>query len=695
MRSNKPANVKLRFNIVTTVVYLIGIILLIQLFNLQIVNGEEYRERSNTRLTRETQLKAARGSILDRTGNVVASTKMGFELELYKTKISNEELNEDILKVIQVLEKNGDSYIDTFPISVEPFQFNFSSEESLANWKKRNNFEEEASAEEIFYKFKTKYGISNEDIYETRKIIALRYRISTEGFSSTKSIQISKNISRASAMEFNERNIDFSGINIVVKATREYPLGNFASHILGYIGKISDKEYEENKSNGYDIDDDFGKTGIEYVFEKYLKGRKGVRQIDMAVDGSVTEEYIVDEAIQGSDVVLTIDANLQSVAEDVLEQSVQELKNGATGTYYDSNFGAAVVMDVRTGEILAMASYPDYDPNLFVGGISYDDYQQISDSGALYSKATQGSYAPGSTFKMVTAIAALQEGAVTKDEKVNDTGVYPLAHNPVCWYYTMYHRGHGWQDITNALKNSCNYFFYEMGTRIGIDTLSRYARYFGLGSRTGIELPSETKGDLAERERLESRGESWYVGDTLSAAIGQSYNSFSPVQMAKYVSMLANGGNKIRPTLIKSIINADGSQVSKTEIDEHVAQILGETEETEDIEISEDNLSTVLEGMRMVTNEAGGTAYAIFRDFDIEVAGKTGSAQAGEKTNGWFVGFAPFDNPEIAVAVMIEDGATGGYTGYVAKELIAQYFGRNVQNVEEDLSAVPYVDVQN
>lgn len=319
----------------------------------------------------------------------------------------------------------------------------------------------------------------------------------------------------------------------------------------------------------------------------------------------------------------------------------------------------------------------------------------IRDSGALYSKATQGTSAPGSTFKMVTAIAALQEGAVTATEKVNDTGVYPAAHNPVCWYYTMHHRGHGWLDITGALKNSCNYFFYEMGSRVGIDTISRYAKYFGLGVKTGVELPSENSGVLAQRSILENKGESWYLGDTLSAAIGQSYNSFTPIQMAKYVSMLANGGKKVNPTIIKSIIRSDGSEVDRAEIDSYVKELLGETEEVEDIEISQENLNVVLEGMRMVANEAGGTAYSIFKDFNIEVAGKTGSAQAGEVTNGWFVGFAPYDNPEIAVAVMIEDGATGGYTGWVTREIMAQYFGMNAGNVNEDVSAVPYVEMSN
>ena len=695
MKSNKQPNINLRFNIITVIVYLIGIILIVRLFNLQIVHGDEYRETSNTRLTREATIKAARGSILDRTGNKIATTEMGFSLELYKSKLDSDKLNEKILKMIQVLEANGDTYTDTFPIYIEPFSYKYEDEETLSKWKESNKIPQEASAEEAFNIFKEKYEITNDNIQDARKIMVIRYRISKEGYSSTKSIVISNNVSRTSVNQFKERNDEFPGVNISVKAIRRYPNDNFASSILGYVGKISEQEYEANKSLGYDMDDYFGKTGVEAVFEGYLKGRDGTKQIDMTVEGQVTEEYTTEEAVAGADIVLTIDSNLQQVAEEVLASSIEALRNGETGTVYNSNYGAAVAMDVKTGEILAMASYPDYNPNLFVNGISYDDWAVIRDSGALYSKAIQGTSAPGSTFKMVTAIAGLQEGAISVDEKINDIGVYPAAHNPVCWYYTSYHRGHGWLDVTGALKNSCNYFFYEVGSRVGIDQISRYAKYFGLGMKTGVELLSENSGDLAQRSRLEDIGQEWYLGDTLSAAIGQSYNNFTPVQMAKYVSMLANGGNKVNPTILKAIIKADGEGVDRSQIDEYISAVIGKPEETENIEINQDYLNVVLEGMRMVANEAGGTAYSIFRDFNIEVAGKTGSAQAGNVTNGWFVGFAPFDNPEIAVAVMIEDGATGGYTGLVTREIMAQYFGMNAEDVNEDISAIPYVEVGN
>lgn len=295
----------------------------------------------------------------------------------------------------------------------------------------------------------------------------------------------------------------------------------------------------------------------------------------------------------------------------------------------------------------------------------------------------------GSTFKMVTAIAGLESGAITPTEKINDTGVYPRAHNPVCWYWTSYHSGHGKLNVSEAIKHSCNYFFYETGYRMGIDTLSKYASYFGLGKQTGIELPSEVNGDLASRQRAESQSQSWYIGDTLSAAIGQSYNNFTPIQMAKYISILVNGGNPVDVSIVKTIINSEGTEVSKKEIDEFTSNKLNiSSNGEENLNIKKENIDAVLEGMRGVTSESGGTAYSTFKNFNIEVGGKTGSAQAGNKTNGWFVGFAPFDKPEIAVVVLVENAGHGGYTAEVARDIIQEYFGMNTNEITEDMTAV-------
>lgn len=695
MRGKEP-NINIRYNFMSVIIYIIGVIFLIRLFSLQIVNGAEYRETSNTRLSRESNLRAARGNILDRSGNVIAGTYMGFGLEFYKSKVDTKTLNDTILKIITVLDEKNEKYDDTFPIKINPFKFTFENQEQEIAWKEKFEIPNYTSAEDCFYIFQEKYKIDNEYIEDIRKIITVRYRIETEGYSSTKSIKLAEGISRETAVTFKEQSADFPGVNVTVEAIREYKNHNLASHIIGYIGKIDPEEYNANQDKGYSMSDYVGKTGIEYTFEDYLKGTNGIKQIDMAVDGTVNDEYVVEEATGGSDVVLTIDANLQQVAEKELKEAIIGLRNGKFDKQrFKSTWGAVVVMEVSTGEILAMASYPDYDPNVFVGEISTKDWNDIAKGNKLFNNAIQGASAPGSTFKMVTGIAALEKGKVTEHEQIYDTGVYNLAHKPVCWIYTSSKIGHGYLNMVRALEQSCNYYFYELGTRIGIDTLEQYARYFGLGSKTGIELPGETAGNVAGKKAAEKDGEQWSVGSTLSAAIGQSYNNFSPIQMAKYVAMIANGGHAVDPTLVRAIYNADGSEVSKKEIKSYVKEKLNLSNDKEEkLEISEKNIKTIKEGMKLVTTSPSGTAYSIFKDFDVTVAGKTGSAQAGDVTNGWFVGFAPYKKPEIAVAVLIEDGATGGATGTVAREVIAQYFGMNASNIKEDVTAIPTVEME-
>ena len=684
---DKLNKIKVRYNIILLSIYIIGIILLVQLFNLQIVKGEEYRKQSNTRLTRETTIKAARGKICDRTGNKLVSTKMEFNLELYKTKIDNKTLNETILDMINILDKNEDTYIDNLPIKVEPFEF-IGSDETIQSWKKTNKMQENLSAEECFYKLKEKYEIIQENVQDARKIMGVRYEISSKGYSSTKTVELAKNISRTSMLEISEQNSNFPGINIITVPTVTYNSETLASHILGTVGKITQPELEE-KTN-YDINDIIGKTGIQYVFEEYLRGKDGIKQIDMAVDGTVTDEYTEKEAVSGSDVILTIDANLQKVAEEALKDDIKKIASGGFAEKSNANAGAVVVMNVKSGEVLALASYPDYEPQLFVKGISTEKYNEYVNSTEkpLFNRAISGAYAPGSTFKMVTAIAGLETNKITPTEKINDIGVYPRGHHPVCWYYTSFHSGHGYLNVSEAIKHSCNYFFYELGYRMGIDTLSKYASYFGLGRKTGIELQGEAVGDLATREKVEKQNKEWYLADTLSAAIGQSYNNFTPVQMAKYISMLVNGGNPIDVSIVKNIINIDGQEVSKQEINEFVNKKLNlQDEKVENLNMKKENIKAVLEGMRGVTSESGGTAYSTFKNFEIEVGGKTGSAQTGNGTNGWFVGFAPFDDPEIAVVVLVENGGHGGYTAEVAKKIIAEYFGMNAKKVDENMSA--------
>ena len=698
-KQNKKSksNLNLRFNVLTVLTYCIGILLIVQLFNLQIVHGAEYREESNTRLTRETTLEAARGQILDRTGTALVSSSTKFDLELYKTKIDDNELNHSILNIVNLLEKYQIKYVDSFPISINPFEFTI-SDQTLVNWKKSNNLDENISAEEAFYKFKDKYDIENTDISEIRKIIAIRYEITTTGYSSTKALTIAEDIPREAVAEFSESSDKFPGINIVTEPVREYTSGTLASHILGYASKISSEEYESRKDT-YSQNDIIGKTGIEYVFEEYLKGQNGTKQIDMAVDGTITSEYTSEEAEAGSDVVLTIDSNLQKITEQVLEANIQKIASGGFGKRYDAKAGSCVVMNVKTGEILAMASYPNYNPADFVGGISTENWNRYNTDPAkpLMNKAVQNSYPPGSIFKMVTAIAGLESGAITRTEKINDTGLYiKYGERWPCWYYTDYHSGHGYLNVSQAIERSCNYFFYETGDRMGIETLSKYARYFGLGVKTGVELPSETAGAMATPEYAETVGITWTKGQTINASIGQGLDNFSPLQMAKYISMLANGGHNVDISIVKSIIKPDGTEASTEEINNFVNQKLGLTnQQIEDLEIHQENLNAILEGMRSVTSDTTGTAYVRFQDFGISVGGKTGSAEAfddngNEVVHAWFAGFAPFEDPDIAVVVMVENGGHGNYTAEVVRDVMGEYFGMNTQDVQEDMSAVNY-----
>ena len=683
-----------RYNILTVIVYIIGIILLIQLFNLQIVHGEEYLEKSSSRLTRETTIVAARGDILDRNGNVLAGTVNQYSVEIYKSKIDVETLNNTLLKVAIVLEQNGDKYKDNFPINIDPIEFKI-SDEKLKTWLKNNDLEENLSAEEVIEKFKEKYEINNESLEETRKIIAMRYGIETEGYTSMRSYTISDNISIKSVAMFEEQSLQFPGVSIETKSVRNYLRGSLASHTIGYVGGINEEELKNNE--GYLMNDYIGKTGIEYVFESYLRGKNGKKQTDMSIDGTTTGEYITEEAVQGNSVVLTIDANLQQATETALKNNIEKINSGGFSEQRDVGAGAAVVLDVKTGEVLALASYPDFEPQLFVNGISTEKWNEYTtgEKSALVNRTIQSAYAPGSIFKMVSAIAGLETGAINTTETIYDTGIYPGGYNPKCWIYTREGRGHGDLNVSGAIKNSCNYYFYEVITRMEIEDLEKYATYFGLGQKTNIELPGEVSGTLAGKTLYDKLGETWYYGNSLSAVIGQAENNFTPLQMARYIAMLANGGEAIDVSIVKDIIDVNGESIGKENAKNHAMKKLNLKETSnEDLNISDENLNAVLEGMKSVTTESGGTAYGVFKDFDIEVGGKTGSAEAGEDVNAWFAGFAPYDDPEIAIVVMVENGSHGSYTAEVVRDIVAQHF-KLKENIDEDVTAKPYTEQAN
>ena len=426
------------------------------------------------------------------------------------------------------------------------------------------------------------------------------------------------------------------------------------------------EEYQEMKNDGYGFNDLIGKRGIEKVLEKNLRGTDG--KTNVIRDIGASDEVSSISAVPGNYAVLTIDTDLQKAAEDSLAGHVAQIST--------ADAGAAVVLDVTNGDVLAMANYPTYNPANF-----NQDYAELVQNSAkpIWNRAISGTYTPGSTLKPLIAISALESGAVTSNQKIVCNGIYDYYadYKPKCWIWSESHRTHGPQNVTQAIKNSCNCYFYEAGRLTGIDEMDRYAAEYGLGEKTGIELPDESTGQMSSPAYKEKIGttpedQKWYPGDVIQTSIGQSYSFFTPIQLANYIAMIANGGTRYQPHLIKSIRSSeDGSVVSETK-----ANILNRAE------LQESTLKAVREGMYGVVDE--GSASKTFANYPIELAGKTGTAQVGKDkaNNALFVAFAPYDNPEIAVAVVLEKGEKGYNAAGVAKDIMDEYFGLNKEKNE-------------
>lgn len=684
---NEKKLLKIRFGILSILVYLVTILLLFSLFRLQILDGAKYREKAKSRLIKEQDVESLRGNIIDRTGTILAGTKLSYDLYITEQNIDAEEINEIGKKVISILLKNGEKINNPLPISFETYEF-VGGEKKIAEWKEKHKIAKEATGVESFKKVAEKFKITSTDDVEIYNISVYREMLSQQN-TNLNGIKIAEKISSKTVSEIEENSKQLKGVKVVSVANREYPKNNLASHTIGYISRINDKEYKEKKAEGYKNSDFLGKTGIEKTFEKLLKGTPGKKQLEISLEGEVLEEYVTKEAVGGANIILTIDEKLQKVTEEALKKTLEKMKNGGFGKKYNPQGAAAVVLDVRTGEVLAAASYPDYVPEDFNGGITAEKWKEYNNNprNPLLNRVIQGEYAPASTYKMMMSLAALNEGVTTIKEKIRDTGIYPKGQLPKCWIYGISGGGHGLLNVVGALKNSCNYYFYEMGMRLGIDKIEKYERYFGLGEKTGIELSGEKKGTLSSREQTKKENREFNERDLLSTSIGQSYNSYTPMQLAKYIAMVANGGRQVYPTIIKNVVMPNGTSLSKEEIRKVVEEATGEkTEQKENMEFKKEHIEAVLDGMKSVTGERGGTAYTVFKDFDIEVGGKTGSAEVSDtRTDGLFVGFAPFNKPEIAVVTIIENGEVGFHTSEVVLDIMKEYFGINVQNVREDM----------
>ncbi len=649
--------------------------LTMRLVYLQIVNGEDIAAGVTANTVRKYTQLASRGEILDRDGNKLVSNTKAFFLQLDYYNWDKSRQNEVLLELAKRLQEAEIETYDNLPISFDaPFSYTYTSTESgdgrkLMRYLEDQGWNKNLNADQVLTLLCKKYDVSAGLAQEDRRLVAgLRYYLESCEFSSYNTpVTLAKDLDIDTVASISESASDLRGVNITVDDIRQYNT-TLAAHVLGRVAAISAEEYKDLKNQGYGINDTLGKDGIEKALEEYLRGIDGTYAVEYDEHGAVVDQYFLEDPDPGDNVMLTLDMKLQAAAERALEETLTNLretkKQGEGG---DAEGGCAVVIDVKTGEILALANYPTYNLETFSADFAANNSNPLA---PLFNRSIAALYSPGSTFKMCTSVAALEEKLITANTKIRDTGIYTFYedYQPRCWIYRQFGGTHGLINVSQALKYSCNYFYYEVGRLMGNETLAKYAAAFGLGQKTGIELSGEKAGHMASAaHREETDGPTWYAGDTLQAAIGQSDSQFTPLQLANYVATLVNGGTRYQPHLVKQITNNTGDTVVKT----FEPTVLGT------VEMSASTVRAVKEGMKGVVTEDG-TASSYFRNFPIEVGGKTGSAQNNDRSaHGLFVSFAPYDDPEIAVCVVGEYASSGGNLAPVCLEIYNEYFGLN------------------
>ena len=669
-----------------------GFMIVFRLFNLQIVEGEKYYASSYRRLLKESDIEAPRGKILDRNGVPLAVNKQGYSVYLVKTSITTAELNEMLLKLSDLFAKNSESYANSLSkyLTFNPITFNDRSEKEIKAWQTNSNRldlkEEEVrtDAGDLFKHlretvFKIDEAYTEEQAY---RIMLFRYEILINGWNFTKggTISLADDVSMDTIYELEERNHEFPGVITVLEPVREYVDATDEAHVLGYIRSISQNRYDELKDEGYSNDDLIGYSGIELQAERYLRGRNGKMSIEVDTTGRLTQKKETVAAIPGSDVILTIDTNLQKVAMESLARNIDIIRNKKEDSNYgDANAGAAVVLDVKTGEVLTLASYPSFDPQVYLADSEDIEARNIinalnnDENKAQVNRAIAGMYEPGSTFKPLVAIAGLEKGIITpSSSNIRDPGRVVIGNRDL-FCLERPTSGHGVLNLKRALETSCNVYFYLLGVDTGIDTLGVWAEHFGLGKLSGIDLPSEKAGFMSSKElKKELRNDIWRPADTAQTSIGQFDSRFTPLQMASYISTIANGGKRYKPYIIKEVIRYDGSVVNVTQ------------PSYTQVPVKQETIDAVKQGMVAVTSSIDGTAYKSFQGLPFEVAGKTGTAQTSKgierSPNALFVCYAPADDPQIAIAVVVEKGAWGSNVAPIARDIIDEYFGLKKAN---------------
>ena len=686
---------KLIFIFFFTLVILVMLILgayILKLMDFQIFNYTTYADSALSYTASSIKVTAARGEILDRYGRTIASNRMGYAIIFQASefnKLKNPERNEIIYRLTRIIDENEGrnedgtpKWEDSCPLVVDEWgQVSVAEKADSAIRKMEVMLELQAYAtpQNCFDEMADRYETEGLAPNVARVIMGVRLEMELCGFNSSTPFTFAGDISQETMQVISENANFFRGVTVSIVPIREYTEGTLAPHLIGLTGKIYAEEFEKLRKKGYGYNDVVGKFGVEKEYEDTLRGTNGIKKVRHDEKGNVIYSEYTREPKAGNTVVLTIDSDLQRAAQESIENLVKaQQAAGIEGSGADANAGAVVVMNVNTFEVLAAATYPSFNLSTYLQ--DYSDLSKNPDN-PLFNRALSGGYAPGSTFKPAMALAALQEYENTKDSG-NPIGIDRNEQISCQGYMILEEFGgqrflcdgvHGQVNVTKAISVSCNIFFYTISQRIGIQRMNTYCKQLGLGSKTGVGL-GESVGILAGAEERASRNMNWFTGDTLQAAIGQSDNRFTPMQICTYMSTLANGGTRYSATLVKTIKSYDMSETVREDAETNKTMLAK-------LEASDTMMSIVKEGMRSVTED--GTASDTFENYQLKIGGKTGTADTNqsakhedkvESPNAVFIAFAPYDNPQIAVAVIGEKCGHGKVMAQVARDVFDAYF---------------------
>ena len=648
----------------------------LKLYDMQVIATNGNTDNRST-FTTYTRVKASRGDMLDTKGNILVGNRASYDLVInHYVLASANGTNDHLYRLVMLCKELGIQYNDHLPISMErPFSYTLSEYSSAwqSYFQKFLNhvggLDSDITATLLMEKLRDYYGIPNSwNDYEARLVIGVWYEMSLRNcVSSLPNYVFLSDADDASLSAIIELNVP--GMTPEATTVREYNT-KYAAHILGYVGAMSPAQWEYFKNiDGYAMDAHVGQDGLEEVYEEYLHGVDGLREDVVTTDGTLISSRYIVEPKAGANVEISIDINLQMAAEDTLAKIIEDLKAQEKGKDgQDAGGGAVTAINVKTGQVLVCGSYPTFNLDTF-----FEDYEANSTNplAPLYNRALLATYPPGSTYKMNMVISAIDSGHLSSTEKIYSSGLYKKYNlNVSCHYWGNYHLIHGNINAATALERSCNYFFYELGDRVPIAVSDATAKALGLGEKTGVEL-FEVTGYRAnpETKKLLHKGDnaSWYMGDQILAAIGQSENQFTPIQLCNYAATLANRGKRYKATFLNRVVSADYTQL----LEESMPKIVST------LDISDDAFKAYTEGMYLASSTEWGTAASTFYRYPIKVASKTGTAEigiTGASDNASFICYAPLDDPEIAVSVYVERGGHGSTLAAVAKAIFDIYF---------------------